>query len=313
LTADSPSTVHVIAASARLYPLLQAPSWRGEIAAVFHRSMLCIVADERLLHLHTGPQLVSPFSLRLEGDFAPVLCDYPLVRGMPVRKIGAAIDIAEHVHLRLDEIRYYRSPTHMAGAIDPDAVNIAWQLLRANGRGDGFEQLPGAEAIGTAMQGAIADRNPDQLLEVTRHLIGLGRGLTPSGDDVLVGCLRGLWLLPWNPPAVDQMLDCVRHALLPELNARTTRVGAEFIRYALDGAFAEVLDQVARSLLAACHPLLVQSAVNRLLAQGETSGTDTLLGLLRCLEAFLGLLDREPRHTAQDAPSLWSWSPTTQT
>ena len=94
MTADSLSPVPVIAASAGLYPLLQATSWRGEIAAVFRRSLLCIVAEERLLHLHAGPQLVSPFSLRLEGDVAPTLGDYPLVRGMPVRKIGAAIEIA---------------------------------------------------------------------------------------------------------------------------------------------------------------------------------------------------------------------------
>ena len=92
-------------------------------------------------------------------------------------------------------------------------------------------------------------------------------------------------------------------ALLPDLDARTTRVGAEFIRYALDGAFAEVLDQAALSLLDASHPLVVQSAVNRLLAQGETSGTDTMLGLLRCLEALLPSFDPEPCHQGQDAPS----------
>jgi hypothetical protein len=109
------------------------------------------------------------------------------------------------------------------------------------------------------------------------------------------------------------MLDRVRDALPPELDTRTTPVGAEFIRYALDGAFAEVLDQVARSLLAAFHPPAVHSAVNRLLAQGETSGTDTLLGLLRCLEAVLCTIDRKPPHKGQDAPSPLSWSPATRT
>jgi hypothetical protein len=309
---DSISTVSVIAASASLRPFLQATSWKGAIAAVFHRSILCTASDERLLHLHTGPQLVSPFSLRIEGDFAKVLWEASLVQGMPVRKIGSAIEIAKHVHLKLDEVTYYQSPIHMSGAIDPEAVRIAWQVLRMNGRGDGFEKLPGAQTIGTTMHQALADRNPAQMLEAARHLIGLGPGLTPSGDDVLVGCLRGLWLIRWNQPAVYQTLNDLRDALLPALNACTTRVGAEFIRYALDGAFAEVLDQAALSLMTPFRPLVMQSAVNRLLAQGETSGTDTMLGILMYLEALLCILDREPRHEGEDAPSILLMSTATR-
>jgi hypothetical protein len=45
----------------------------------------------------------------------------------------------------------------------------------------------------------------------------------------------------------------------------------------------------------------VQSTITPLLAQGETSGTDTMLGLLTGLEALLSSSDREPRHEAQDA------------
>jgi hypothetical protein len=46
---------------------------------------------------------------------------------------------------------------------------------------------------------------------------------------------------------------------------------------------------------------VVQSTITPLLAQGETSGTDTMLGLLTGLEALLSGSDREPRHEAQDA------------
>ncbi|HEX9868211.1 MAG TPA: hypothetical protein VGC99_06380, partial [Candidatus Tectomicrobia bacterium] len=178
-------TLHAIAASASLHPLLLATSWQGEIAAVFHRSLLCTASAERLLHLHTGPQLVSPFSLRLEGDFAKVLRVPSLVPGVLVRKIGAAIDIAERIQLRLDEVRYYRSPILRTAVVDADAVKLAWQLLRSNGRGDGFEQLPGAQTIITAMQQAIIDSHPAEMLGAMRRLIGWGPGLTPSGDDVL--------------------------------------------------------------------------------------------------------------------------------
>jgi hypothetical protein len=306
VTMDAIITANVIAASTGVLPLLQAAPWRGSISAVFQRSILCTVPDKRLLHLHSGPQLVSPFSLRIQGDFATVRHEGRLVQGLPVRMIGSAIEIAEHIHLRLDEITTYRSPRHMLAQIEPEAVRMAWQVLRTQGCPGGFERLPGMHAPVTMIQQALADGDDAQMIEAARGLIGLGPGLTPSGDDFLVGCLRGLWLIRRNERAMRRRLDRWRTALLPDLNECTTRVGAEFIRHALHGAFAEVLDQAALSLLIPSHRQMVQSAVGRLLTQGETSGTDTALGLLRCLETLLSIPDREPRHEWQDAPATFS-------
>jgi hypothetical protein len=280
-------TVNVIAAGAALLPRLQAASWEGQIAAVFHRSLLLTASDERLLHLHTGPRLVSPFSLRIDGTLARVLGDIPLVRGMPVRQMGPVIDIAEQLRLRLDEVTYYRSPKPSTGEIDPRALRMAQQTLTLCGRSGGFDRLPGMQTIIAAIQQAIAAGNPGQLREVARGLIGLGPGLTPSGDDFLVGCLRGLWLTSRDEASAREMLDCIGDGLLSDLSERTTQVGAEFLRYAFGGAFAEILDYAAEALVAPTHPQRVQRAITRLLAQGDTSGTDTTRGLLTCVDTLL--------------------------
>jgi hypothetical protein len=309
---DSISTVKAIAAGASLLPLLQAAPWAGEIAAVFHRSILCTAPNHRLLHLHTGPQLVSPFSLRIEADWATVFAEAPPVQGMPVRKIGSALDIAEHIHLSLHEVTSYQSPSCLMSDIEPAAVRTAWQVLRAHGRVSGLDKLPGIQRIVIAMHQALVGGNSAPMLEAARRLIGLGPGLTPSGDDFLVGCLRGLWLMCWNEPAACQTLNRLRDALLPNLETRTTRVSAEFIRYALGGAFAEVLDLAALSLLARSRPQVVRSAVGRLLAQGETSGSDTTLGLLTCVGALLSTPDGEPRREWHAAPSTPSASAATR-
>ena len=240
-------TMDVIAASAALEPILQAAAWEGQIAAVFRHSLLCTTPDKHLIHLHAGPRLASPFSLRIEIDeaFTKILHATPFVEGMPVWKMDRTIAIAESVHLRLTRTTYYDSPRHPVGAVEPEAIDHARQILRLYGRAGGFEQLPDAPTIAGAMYWAIAERDAAQTLEVARNLVGLGPGLTPSGDDFLVGCLRGLWLRRRNAPGVGQMLDRLQEELRPTLDARTTRVSAEFIRYALDGAFAEVLDQAA--------------------------------------------------------------------
>lgn len=86
-------TMDVMAAGAGLEPCLQAASWEGQIAAVFQRSLLCAAPDEHLLHLHAGPRLESPFSLRIEADFAKMLHMTPFKQGMPVRKMDLTIAI----------------------------------------------------------------------------------------------------------------------------------------------------------------------------------------------------------------------------
>jgi hypothetical protein len=304
--------VNVIAASAGLLPLLQAARWDGAIAAVFRRSLLVGAPDARLLHLHTGPQLVSPFSLRLEDAFATALHHTTVVPGIPVRKLGFAINIGEHLRLRLDETIDYQPPQPPTGEIDVSAVKIARQTLRSEGRSGGFDQLPDSQTLITAIHQAIADGNPDQISEAGRRLIGLGPGLTPSGDDVLVGCLRGLWLTSQDAAATRQKFARIGAGFLSTLDERTTRVGAEFIRYALNGVFAEILDYAAEALLAPTHPQRVQSAIRQLLAQGETSGADTTHGLLACVEASLAHLWRHRSPTVEHTSAVVGTSAVTQ-
>jgi Protein of unknown function (DUF2877) len=300
----SPPTTNVVAASAGLQPLMEAVSWEGCIAGVFHRSLICRTAPGRLLHLHAGPQLVSPFSLRVEGDLMALLRNIRPVPGMPVRQAASVIDIAEHLHLRLQEVAYYQSPRYATGQIDREALVMARHTLRSHGHTGGCDRLPGMQTIVTAMKRALTDGTSGQLLEAARRLVGLGPGLTPSGDDFLVGYFRGLWLLSRDHAGICDILELLREALLPTLETQTTRVGTEFIRYALDGAFAEVLDRAAEALMTPTHPQPAQSAIRTLLAQGQTSGTDTMLGLLSSLEALLPVASSEARSRRRDAASV---------
>jgi hypothetical protein len=112
--------------------------------------------------------------------------------------------------------------------------------------------------------------------DVTVELIGLGVGLTPSGDDYLVGLLAGL-------EATD---DPVRHrlatAIAAQADLRTTVIGAEMLRHAAAGAFAERLHDMLIAL--ARGSLDLATAVERVMAYGATSGGDTLVGLFGSLD-----------------------------
>ena len=286
-------TLTVLDASVSLAPHLEAPCWEGRIASVFQTTLLIIGPGDTLLHLQGGPLLVSPFSLRVSEPLAMIIQDSSLVEEMPVRKEGARIEVPGCFRLLVEEVRYHCSPVVTPGQVDPELLAIAKRILRLEGRPGGFDALPGARAITAEVQKALTDGDTDRLLGAARQIIGLGPGLTPSGDDFLVGCLKALWLLAGRAPEFHSMIDRLRVDLALDLDDRTTRVGAEFIRHALNGQFAEVLDRAAQALLMPTTPEATASAVSRLVAQGETSGTDTTRGLLAGLDAVCRVPYRE--------------------
>jgi hypothetical protein len=107
-----------------------------------------------------------------------------------------------------------------------------------------------------------------------RSLLGLGPGLTPSGDDALCGFMLGRRLSGGGVGATDAALKRVASGA-----ARlTSEVSAVQLELAARERFGEALLDVAAALYAGYAPL-VSAAVARCLAEGATSGADGLLGL----------------------------------
>lgn len=138
---------------------------------------------------------------------------------------------------------------------------------------------------------AIAWQPPHTDADLARWLIGRGPGLTPSGDDMLIGMLAvfhaaGLPVAAFLPPA-DQ------------LAALTTSVSCSYLNSARVGEFATPVLRVMRCLQ---RGRAAHRAIQRLLSLGHTSGADTLLGIalaqrgLSSVE-FRGMNARSGNHT----------------
>ena len=115
-----------------------------------------------------------------------------------------------------------------------------------------------------------------------RGLVGLGPGLTPSGDDALVGVAAAACALG-GPGAAGFLRPIVADAAV-----RTTMVGATFLRHAAQGQFAERLHRLLPALLAEDDRPL-GPAIDAALAWGASSGADTLVGVLLGLDAIAGV------------------------
>ena len=111
-------------------------------------------------------------------------------------------------------------------------------------------------------------------------LIGLGPGLTPSGDDVLVGVEAALHAL--GSPSAGFLALAVG-----DVEVRTTALAATLLRHAAAGEFAERLHTLLAALLGSDDEQIA-AAVDRAVAWGATSGTDCLVGVLVGLDVAAG-------------------------
>lgn len=105
-------------------------------------------------------------------------------------------------------------------------------------------------------------------------LVGLGQGLTPGGDDVLAGALTGL-----HATGRTDLAGAIA-ARVEMIGDRTTLLSADLLRLAGQGfGCLEIVAFLQASEAQA------QSAIERLLSIGHTSGVDLATGLVIGLEA----------------------------
>ena len=122
---------------------------------------------------------------------------------------------------------------------------------------------------------ALIRCNPDEIRASLGTLLGLGLGLTPSADDVLLGMLYVFRKLPRKCPA---SVDSFREQILQMCDHRTNKISAAYLKAILNGAPFERMEMVFRGICGE-QPLNIQ-----ILTQiGSSSGTEMLLGMLIAL------------------------------
>ncbi len=127
-------------------------------------------------------------------------------------------------------------------------------------------------------------------------LIGLGFGLTPSGDDLLVGFLAGLWCRPVSGRQ-GAFLRGFSDAVVAA-SRRTTDVSRAYLKWAARGCVAQRLYDLAAAIVKPCSPSKVVQLERQVvqlarqaLAVGGTSGADGVYGLLLGLSAWESIGD----------------------
>jgi Protein of unknown function (DUF2877) len=189
-------------------------------------------------------------------------------------------------------------PTCTGASITGSVDGLIGHLARTRARtglGSEWVALTADRHLTHAVESLLDSRVDDPVL----YWLGRGPGLTPSGDDVLVGMIAALWFAG----SIDSsIMTPVRQFLEYSARQLTTDISVEYLHYAcrgiVIGALRDLLVTLDRSDTSG-----TADAVNRLQRFGHTSGMDCLLGAVTALR-HLGRAHRHaPHHAGTSRPA----------
>lgn len=130
----------------------------------------------------------------------------------------------------------------------------------------------------------------DGIEQAVNRLIGFGEGLTPAGDDILVGFLAVLHRHR-DTPGTTRALTGLRDAVGRHIH-RTTDISAHYLRLAVHDHIGEALDKLLDAVDADAPATVLAARTAEMVDLGATSGADTVRGVL----AGLAALPHLPHH-----------------
>jgi len=126
--------------------------------------------------------------------------------------------------------------------------------------------------------------NVPKLVATLEPFIGHGRGLTPSGDDFIIGMLLALNRWPGLAPLSTTKRQRLNQSLVARFRTRTTNLSTQLAISATNGLADERLVSALDSLISGVPNSLESASI--LSGWGASSGLDTLLGMFLVALAY---------------------------
>jgi len=273
----------------------------GRVLASYRRACNLVTTEGEIIAL-VGPAVGNgPLNIVIE-DIRVLERVRP---GLPTVFSDAQLVLGDSLVVSLDgaqlwgpEVNWGCLATERRKLEDTLAALCSW--LSQNDIADGLlglvlnkEKEPGAQADGTCsphnraflamarmgikwLMQALQDGDRPSVGESAALLAGLGPGLTPAGDDYLVGLMAGLRV--W-PGLCEVSSEEACRIILEAAEGRTTLLSRAFLRSAKEGLFGESWHELLAEL-AGGEAIGMQQAAKRILSAGATSGADALAGFL---------------------------------
>lgn len=261
--------------------LADATNGRLRIHSVFRHTLNVQPADGRLLPLISSlSSLNHPDALRLQ---VPEEWDWR--RCAEVRLENGRL-VADSWQTAFTAASVWQPTTPSGPQITPQAVQFLETQLREwcqQKRVISVLRLLPDDNFGIAVAITRQDSR-EQLEKMANYVIGFGGGLTPDGDDYLLGYFAGLSLS--DRPALALHRQRLAEVILPRL-PRTNDISAHYLGRAAEGHFSEALCQLRAQLCAPFEARALTRCAIGVMAFGAASGADCMAGFLHGLRDVL--------------------------
>jgi hypothetical protein len=281
---------------------LDREGFAGSVLSVFAEVCNLVSDQDEVVALVSQRVGNGPLNIVLEGNG---FLAKGLEVGLPVKGDGRGIRVGE----ALNNEPYRVS---LAGAeiwepwLEWDGLNVDWPgleanlavlhdhliaqapaeslacLLAANAAGGRSVESAYRKAARRAIKGLLAALrvgNPQGIAAGAAALAGLGPGLTPAGDDFLLGLMAGLRTWPQFLTGKRLSVEEACQAIYGAAAGRTNLLSVALLRSAKEGMFGEAW-HILLAALRQGKAEEVRGAADRLLGFGGTSGADALSGFL---------------------------------
>lgn len=281
---------------------------KARVIQLFRRSVNLDTEDGDFFSVTLSESGLGPFSIAVRGDAQPELS---LKRALVNDRQDVEVLASEeelHIGRLCVNLRTARKwdPRLAQGQLkEVDSWAAATCILDDLKRYAPVDSLPFAYAsdgdswIGvrtrqawSKIRQAVESDEPEGCGAGAYLVAGAGIGLTPAGDDFLMGVLLALWLAMEAPyPYVDSMLEGTTD--------RTGRLPRAFLRAAARGEAGQAWHSLAWAIVQGDAPR-IRLAARVVLSAGHTSGADALFGFAMAL----GLVGSRMEVGAQPDSSL---------
>ena len=145
-------------------------------------------------------------------------------------------------------------------------------------------QLSIPDSITSTVSSALANANISTARKAAAQLAGLGQGLTPSGDDFIMGAILAAWII--HPIEIAKVFadDLAKTAA-----SLTTSLSAAFLISAGKGEAGSLWHDLFDGLISE-NTMAIHSALEGLLNIGHSSGADALSGFI---DTYISYMKRE--------------------
>ena len=247
---------------------------------------LNLIGKNGLVFIGTRKNGELPFGIHLKDEDVYDIINNNKLKGIIWDREESSF-IAEEFVIDLSKSRVYDS--HLNIVEDSNIKNSIKYLKDTllsvtdnTGFDESIDSLISNNKFIIGIQENLNSNSTKQIDASLRKLIGRGRGLTPSGDDFLIGLL---WVNSISAIIGKDFYTSLMTLAIDE--NLTTDISINYYKEAFKGNFSSPLINLYNSLIY-CDEIKINFCIEEIINCGHTSGIDTLAGIVFGLKYLIG-------------------------